>query len=269
MLNTTVQSTLNLSDLRRLGIPMPPEKVRLSITDVLGALDDKIVANRASSSAANTLAAATYGAGVGDIENVPMSTALNPILGGTPARATPAFWDGGIPWASVRDITASHNGVLLTTAESISDEATRSGRLRPIRAGSVLLSARGTVGEVARLATAAAFNQSCYGFEPASLPASVLYFAILRATQRAKAIAHGSVFSTITRRSFDHLEVPDPTDPRIGALEAKLQPILALIDQLVRESAVLEVTRDALLPLLMSGQLRVMDAEVVAGRGGL
>lgn len=44
-LNTTVQATLNLSDLKKVRIPMPDSQSRRAIAEVLGALDDKIAAN--------------------------------------------------------------------------------------------------------------------------------------------------------------------------------------------------------------------------------
>lgn len=43
--NTTVQTTLNLADLRDLEVPVPPDDERLRISGLLGALDDKIESN--------------------------------------------------------------------------------------------------------------------------------------------------------------------------------------------------------------------------------
>jgi type I restriction enzyme S subunit len=55
VLNTTVQATLNLSDLKQIPIPIPPEPVRLGIEEVVGALDDKIAANTKVIATANQL----------------------------------------------------------------------------------------------------------------------------------------------------------------------------------------------------------------------
>jgi type I restriction enzyme S subunit len=43
---TTVQATLNLRDVARLPIPVPPKRERQRITEILGSLDDKIELNR-------------------------------------------------------------------------------------------------------------------------------------------------------------------------------------------------------------------------------
>lgn len=44
-LNTTVQKTLNLKDIRALGVPVPSKLYRESVTKLLSALDDKIALN--------------------------------------------------------------------------------------------------------------------------------------------------------------------------------------------------------------------------------
>jgi type I restriction enzyme S subunit len=40
--NTTVQTTVNLKDLRAMNVPMPPEPIRRGISELLSALDDRI-----------------------------------------------------------------------------------------------------------------------------------------------------------------------------------------------------------------------------------
>ncbi|EWT04340.1 hypothetical protein N864_08705, partial [Intrasporangium chromatireducens Q5-1] len=60
MLNTTVQATLNLSDLKRLEIPVPPCSARKAIAEVLGALDDKIAANARLTRSADELLSVTF-----------------------------------------------------------------------------------------------------------------------------------------------------------------------------------------------------------------
>ncbi|TVQ35107.1 MAG: restriction endonuclease subunit S, partial [Wenzhouxiangella sp.] len=44
--NTTVQTTINLKDLRELRIPLPDDNERDAIAHILGTLDDKIELNR-------------------------------------------------------------------------------------------------------------------------------------------------------------------------------------------------------------------------------
>ena len=255
-------TSLNVKDIAEIAIPVPDPSSQRAIAEVLGALDDKIAANTAVSAQAQVLAETIYTQAARAAHRVPASQVLMPILGGTPDRSNPAFWSGRVPWVSAKDITAAPLGVILNTAESISAEGVRGSRAKPVPAGSVILTARGTVGAVARLAVEAAFNQSCYAFIPsAPLPSACLYLMVRDTAANALSVAHGSVFSTITMRSFDALTVPGFTEAQLRALEDRLSPLLEWITARAVESGHLATLRDTLLPHLMSGRITVRDAE--------
>jgi type I restriction enzyme S subunit len=254
------------------SIPFTPPEMpdRRGIAEVLGALDDKIAANTKLAATSSALAGLLYDREAAGVGNRPMSQVLTPVLGGTPSRSKrEEFWDGSRLWASAKDITAADFGVVTDTAEKITDLAVATTKAKPLPSGSVVLTARGTVGAVARLAVPASFNQSCYGFVPGLIPAAVLYFAVLRATQRAKEIAHGSVFDTITMKTFDHLSFPDFDSSELAATEAILAPLMESVTATVVQNKALATTRDALLPQLMSGKLRVTDADKVLEGAGV
>ena len=59
-LNTTVQATLNLRDVAQLPIVMPPEAERRAIAHILGTLDDKIELNRRMSDTLEAMARALF-----------------------------------------------------------------------------------------------------------------------------------------------------------------------------------------------------------------
>ena len=58
--NTTVQTTINLKDLRALPIPLPPEPERVSITEMVGALDDRITLLRETNTTLEAIAQALF-----------------------------------------------------------------------------------------------------------------------------------------------------------------------------------------------------------------
>jgi len=260
---------IRITELAKLLVPAPPPDEQQAIAEVLGALDDKIAANTALADRAEKLASLIYDSAVVSWPRVSMSSLLDPVLGGTPARARDEYWSGGDQlWISARDITTAPNHVVADTAEKITKAAVDGTKAKALPAGSVILTARGTVGEVGRLARAASFNQSCYGFRPDVVPPSVLYFSVLHATERAKAVAHGSVFDTITKATFDHLDLAWDANEAAG-LEASLAPLLDVVTASIAENRTLAATRDALLPQLMSGKLRVRDAEQMAADAGV
>ena len=258
---TDMAPYLSLRDQARLTIQLPAIGDQRAIAEVLGALDDKIAANTRLVTTASQLAEMRYCEAVNDRPTAPMSEVLEPVLGGTPSRAEDAYWGGPVPWASAKDVTTAVNGVILSTSESVTNLAAERTKVKPLPRGSVVLTARGTVGEVARLGVPAAINQSCYGFAPNGLPAAVLYFAVRAAAQQARALAHGSVFDTITMRTFRHLTIPNLDSSTKEAMQAEIGPLLDLAEAHLLESVVLAGARDELLPLLMSGKVRVKDAE--------
>jgi type I restriction enzyme S subunit len=253
--------SLNQGILERVPMSFPPVREQQAIIEVLGALDDKIAANTRLAGIAEALADETYKIIVQAAESKPFSEVLEPVLGGTPARSNSEFWNGDALWCSAKDITGAPWGIVIDTEEKITATAVGKTRAKALPAGSVILTARGTVGAVARLGRAASFNQSCYGFAPGALPASVLYFTVKDAAQKARSLAHGSVFDTITMKSFDHLYIPDLGPAEIEKLESEIAPLLDVVTMKVNENETLGRTRDSLLPQLMSGKLPVTEAE--------
>lgn len=253
---------INKSDLSNYEFSVPSLVIQQAIAEVLGALDDKIAANTKLAATAGELAGRVYDQATSILPKLPMSDVLTPILGGTPIRANPDFWGGQELWASAKDITGAPFAVVTDTEEKITHSAAERTRAKPLPAGSVILTARGTVGAVARLAIPSSFNQSCYGFTPDDLSPGLLYFSILRAAEQAKSLAHGSVFDTITMRTFDHLRIPDFGDSAT-LFEARIAPLLDLVTTNVQENEALTKTRDAILPHLMSGKLRVKEVEEI------
>lgn len=256
------QPLLNQSILRKIEFEPPKREHRIAIAEVLGALDDKIAANSMKASTAEQLAGVLFDKVSVDLNKIPVSQVLTPILGGTPNRKNPEFWGGQVHWASAKDVTSAPHSVVADTEEKITRMATEQTKAKPLPIGGVIVTARGTVGAVARLALPTSFNQSCYGFSPSELPPGLLYFSILRAAQRAKSLSHGSVFDTITMKTFDHLFIPDFGESA-EKMEHQIAPLLETVDSSIKENKTLVSMRDALLPQLMSGKLRVRDAEAV------
>ncbi len=57
-----------------------------------------------------------------------------------------------------------------------------------------------------------------------------------------------------------------PPQPLVERFSALFTPMQARLDRIVNENEELAALRDALLPKLISGELRVPDAERIAGR---
>jgi type I restriction enzyme, S subunit len=81
------------------------------------------------------------------------------ISGGTPAKAVPSYWNGGIPWLTPKDMKSF---VLEETADSLSPQGVAAGS-HSVPAGAVFVVVRGMIlahtFPVSVVNTAAAFNQ--------------------------------------------------------------------------------------------------------------
>ena len=73
--------------------------------------------------------------------------------------------------------------------------------------------------------------------------------------------AHGSIFDTITTSTFASSRIVLPQSSVLKAFEEQITPLFHRVLGNINESRALATLRDSLLPKLISGELRVKDAE--------
>lgn len=134
------------------------------------------------------------------------------IGGGTPKTSIPEYWNGTIPWLSVKDFNNDFRYVY-KTEKSITQLGLKNSSTKLLQKGDIIISARGTVGEIATIPFTMAFNQSCYGLraKKGTVTSDYLYYLIKHNISVLKKNTHGSVFDTITRNTFDNIEVEIPS----------------------------------------------------------
>ena len=115
-----------------------------------------------------------------------------------------------------------------------------------------------------------AMNQSCYGLRGKAGDTYFTYFSATRLVQQLQQRAHGSVFDTITQETFSGVYVAYPQAPVIQAFDAAVDALMARIRANLFQAQTLSTLRDTLLPRLISGQLRLPEAQVAteAALGG-
>ena len=141
-----------------------------------------------------------------------LSDVMDLIGGGTPKTSKPEYWNGTIPWLSVKDFNNGFRYVY-ETEKTITELGLENSSTKLLQKGDVIISARGTVGEIATIPFPMAFNQSCYGLRAKSgiVTSDYLYYLIKHNVSVLKKNTHGSVFDTITRNTFDNIEVEIPS----------------------------------------------------------
>lgn len=157
-----------------------------------------------------------------------LSEIMDLIGGGTPKTTKPEYWDGDIPWLSVKDFNNDFRFVY-ETEKHITELGLNNSSTKLLQAGDIIISVRGTVGEIATIPFPMAFNQSCYGLRAKKeiVTADFLYYLIKHNIHVLKKNTHGSVFDTITRDTFAGIEVDIPDMDS----QSKIAEILSNIDE--------------------------------------
>ena len=97
-------------------------------------------------------------------KEVALAELTNIVGGGTPSTRNKEYWNGDIPWLSVVDFNNNERWVSFTE-KTITQKGLENSSTKLLDKGDIIISARGTVGEIAQLAKKMAFNQSCYGLK--------------------------------------------------------------------------------------------------------
>lgn len=245
-----VFSSLNVRDISRMSIPVPSLAVQGRIAEVLGALDDKIAANRRVVAAARELGISLMRASA--LEPLPLSEIAKVTMGTSPKGELLNEGGAGLPFfQGVRDFGPVYPNERIYTEHPV----------RTARAGSVLFAVRAPVGKTNLALGETAIGRGLAGIHSADQPAT-LYFA-MKAFESIwdEFDGSGTVFASVNASQVRSAVLPMPAVSEARTCEGQLAPLLERMVAAERESERLAATRDELLPLLMSGKITVKDAE--------
>ena len=295
---------INLSVLRSLPLPVPPLPEQRAIAHILGTLDDKIELNRRMNETLEAMARALFKSWFVDFDpvrakaegrdpglpkeiadlfpdrfqdselgEIPTGWTTGTILkqatllsGGTPKTDRADYWDGGIPWASAKDVSQCGQAFLVATERTISAKGLEESATQLIPALSTVVVARGaTTGRMVLFGRDMAMNQTCYALNSSTGTPFALHCRLRQEIGGLVHAAHGSVFDTITTTTFSASKVVVAPQLVVRAFEQQISPIFQQVLKSIEECVTLAALRDTLLPKLISGELRVKDAERFVG----
>jgi len=180
--------------------------------------------------------------------------------GGTPSKEQPAWWDGDILFFTPTDTTGEV--FCLTTEDKITTEGLKKSAAKLYPAGTLFITARGSVGRVVITASDSSMSQSCYALQPSSRVSSgFLYFHIHALMGYLKAKSSGSVFKSIVTNDLKFSPSIVPSTDALKAYKDQTESIFSQILTLQKQNQELAELRDWLLPMLMNGQVTVREAE--------
>lgn len=254
--------SLNQPTLARVPVIMPPLPEQQAIAEVLGALDDKIAANTALAANADEIVRAEYSA-IPASELVRVSDiAESPRLGVDPSTVDPDSPYVGLEHIPRRSMWLSEFGTAADVSSGKSQFSARDvlfGKLRPY------------FHKVVSAPVAGICSTDVLVVRAKTASMSSLLLAALSSDQVVQEVVSASEGTRMPRTSWKDLaavQIAWPDQSMAEAVAGRLATVQGVAEAAFFENRTLAATRDALLPQLMSGKLRVRDAEGAASEAG-
>lgn len=293
----SAQPNASASTMTQVKFTVPPLDHQNKVANILGSLDDKIELNRRMNETLEAIAKAIFKSWFIDFDpvhakmagekpvgmddatatlfpdsfedselgEIPKGWKLGSLAehvaiygGGTPKTAIAEYWNGDIPWFSVVDAPNPSDVFVINTEKKITKSGLNNSSTQLLSAGTTIITARGTVGELALTGVPMTMNQSCYGlrYKEDNL-GYYTYYLVENILAILKSRTHGSVFDTITRDTLASVSVVLPPQQLINKYSNCVHTTMNRILNNLFEIGTLAEIRDLLLPKLISGEIEV------------
>ena len=286
------------TSLKSIRLPLPPLPEQRAIAHILGTLDDKIELNRRMNETLEAMARVLFKSWFVDFD--PVRAKADGRDSGLPKPVADLFPEsfedselGEIPegWrlGSVDDEfdltmgqsppgeTYNEAGVGLPFYQGCTDFGFRFPTRRiyctaPTRlgkAGDTLVSVRAPVGDINMATEDCAIGRGVAAVRHKTGSRSYSY-QFMQSIEEvfARFEAEGTVFGSIGKKDFHAIACVNPPRELVQAYEARVSPLDDRVEVNERESRTLATLRDALLPELISGELRVRGLKkTISGDG--
>ena len=275
-------ASLNQDIVARITFPAPAIEVQRKIAAILSAYDDLIANNQRRIVLLEGMAEEIYrewfvrmrfpGAAVVEVENgIPSGWSLVPTIeafkyhgGATPAKDVPRYWnEGSVHWYTPTDITGAEGMFIEASSERCTEEGLESCSATLFPAYTVMMTSRATIGAMGINLEPACTNQGFIACVPNErYPLPFLYHWLKLAKPHFELLSGGSTFPELTKGTFKRIKVLTPPSSLMQRFDATVKPLFAQIETLIRANRRLKETRDALLPRLISGKLKVDHLDI-------
>ena len=257
----SVFGSINSEQVKNLSLPFPDDSEQISIAKILSSLDEKIELNNKMNKTLEAIGQALFKKWFidkrkGEWEISKIGDELKTILGGTPDRTKPGYWNGNINWINSGKVNEFR---IIEPSEKITELGLRNSATKILPKGSVVLAITGaTLGQFSKLEIDTCANQSVIGIlENEKISSEYIYFWIKN--EIGDIISHqtGGAQQHINKNNLDSYDLLIPDDKTLQDFNKIIQPIFKQISINCFQNQTLSSLRDALLPKLMSGEVRV------------
>ncbi|MFJ8186936.1 restriction endonuclease subunit S [Streptomyces sp. NPDC096105] len=257
---------LNTQILGAVPVLLPELDEQRRVAAVLGALDDRIAVNERIATTSRELGLAIFAQAVA--EDGGMEVDIDSVSCVLTRGIAPKYSESPDDLVVLNQKCIRGGRVSLTPARRTLRDKVKEPKLLVRNDVLVNSTGVGTLGRVACWNSDEAATVDSHitivRFDETQLDPVCAGFAMLRAQPEIEAMGEGSTGQTELRRTqLGELEISLPSKEKQHELRPKLDSLEARADQALSESQTLATLRDTLLPQLMSGRLRVKDAEKI------
>lgn len=271
-----------LKDFKEVNLRIPSRKTQKKIVSVLKTIDDKIEMCRRIKDNLDCQAQALYKSWFIDFEafreksfveselgmipegwGIGTLSEIGDIVGGsTPSKAKAEYFtERGIAWLTPKDLSVSKNIFTSRGDIDITEEGYKNCSAKLMPKGSVLFSSRAPIGYITIAKNEICTNQGFKSVVPKKAGTAFIYYFLKSSTKEIENKATGSTFKEASGSLMKSLPLVIPPQSVFDDFEIMMKPLLNKMELAESESHSLGAIRNALIPRLMSGKLKVKDIE--------
>ncbi|MFN4845096.1 MAG: restriction endonuclease subunit S [Dolichospermum sp.] len=290
------------SELRKINLVIPPLSEQKAIAHILSSLDDKIELNRQMNETLEAMAKAIFKSWFVDFDPVSakrsgrqpagMDTAtadlfpdefeesslgLIPkgwrvgklgdlgkiVTGKTPSTKVAEYFGGNVPFITPSDMDGKKT--ISRTARYLTEDGVNAVKSAKIPAGSIMVSCIGSdMGKVACTVQDSVTNQQINSIIANDYSREYIYYNLSQRKEELQNLAGGgSAVPILNKGHFSNIEILIPDIYLLKQFDNFSNTFTKKIYENDEESHILATLRDTLLPKLMSGEIRVKEAEKI------
>ncbi|MCI9156292.1 MAG: restriction endonuclease subunit S [Lawsonibacter sp.] len=182
------------------------------------------------------------------------------VPGTTPPRHISDYYasENGYPWITPKDLSRQNTKFIADSGVHITKKGFHESKMHLLPRGSVLFSSRAPIGYIAISSNDLTTNQGFRSIIPKDgIGSTFLYYLLLNKTREITNMASGTTFKEISGAELKKLKVVIPDPATLSLFRAQNDSLATYQENLEKENRTLTQIRNALLPLLISGRLRI------------
>ncbi|EKE1574465.1 restriction endonuclease subunit S [Salmonella enterica] len=160
------------------------------------------------------------------------------VGGATPKRNVAFYWDGDIPWITPKDVSNLSEPHIYEAPEYISKAGYKSAATYMLPVGTVLLTSRAPIGNVAIAGIELCTNQGFKSLIPGqNVHSKYLYHCIKKFVPQLELLGNGATFKEVSKRVVEDFEIPLPPleeQKRIAAILDKADGVRQKREQAIK-----------------------------------